>query len=263
MPGVTSGAINTVSVQAAEFIQDSLEDLGYLADGAVPTPSDFTACIRKMNFFLKRFPSGGPFLWMRDTLAIPMQANVTQYTVGPAGSGATFIAYRPIKAFPGCVARTLINGIAYDTTLTQLSRIEYEGTASKSASGVINSWYYDPQMAGQPGATASYDPTLSYGIFYFYVTPADATYTAIVDVQRPLQEVIAQTNVLDIPLDIYEDFSACLTGSLVYKYQVPTQKRKDLRQDAKDAWERLKDWGATEDVPVTFVPDPQMQMYNP
>ncbi len=262
MTGPTSGAINTVSVQAQEFILDSLQDIGYLADGAVPTTNDYTDCIRKLNFLLKRLPTGGPLLWTRDTLQIPLQANVYQYTVGPTGSGATIIAYRPLKAFDGCFARTIISGQPYDTSLQMLSRIEYMQTAGKTQAGVINSWYYDPQMAGQPGATAAYDPTLSYGLFYFYVAPADTTYTAFVEVQRPLQEITIQTQTLDIPMEQYHSFQACFMGDLLNKYQVPASRRRDLKQDAKEAWEKLQDWGATEPAPITFVPDPQMMPYN-
>jgi len=259
---VTSGEINTVTVQAQEFILDALQDIGYLADGAVPTTNDLTDCMRKLNFLLKKLPTGGPILSTRDTLQIPMQPNKNQYSVGPPGSGADLIAYRPLRAYEGCYARTIISGIPYDTQLSMLSRLEYQQTASKTAAGVINSWYYDPQMAGQPGSTAAYQPALSVGFFYFYVQPADATYTAFVEVQRPLQEITAWTQAVDIQMECYDWLSQCLVGSLLNKYQVPNPRRSELKKDAKDAWEELKNWTATEPAPITFVPDPQMLMYN-
>jgi len=264
MGSLTSGAINTISVPVSEFILDALQDLRVLGDGASPTQNDLTDATRKFNFLLHELPAGNTLLWTRDTLEIPTQANVTQYTVGPAGSGATITAYRPLRAFTGCFARTTQAGSTFDVTLQLLSRVEWMQTSSKNVPGTVNSLYYDPQMSGQPGGGVNtYDPALSYGIFYFYVTPANAIYTIFVEVQRPLQDIVAPVNVIDLPMEWYGSVSKMLAASIADKYEIPEPRIMRIKKEAEMAHDKLMNWGATEQgVPVTFVLDPTMQMYR-
>jgi hypothetical protein len=263
----TSGVINTVSIQISELIIDALQDLRVLGDGAVPTQNDQTDAMRKLNFILKKLPTNGSLLWSRDLLTIPLVANENIYSIGPAGGSPppSIVAYRPLRAYEGCFVRySLSNGQSYDTQLRMLSRLEYQQISNKQATGVINSWYYDPQMAGLPqiGATSAYDPTQSQGFFYFYVTPSDATRTAYVEVQRPLQEVTAITNTLDLPLEWYGPLSKKLSAEIADKYEIPEQRIARLKAEAKEEWKEILDWGATEQAPVYFIPDPILSIGN-
>ncbi len=267
MAAPTSGVINTVSIQISELITDALQDLRVLGDGGVPTQNDQTDAIRKLNFILKKLPTSGSLLWSRDQLAIPLQANQSIYIIGPAGGSPppSVVSYRPLRAYEGCFVRyTLSSGQSYDTQLRMLSRLEYQQISNKQAPGVINSWYYDPQMSGLPqtGPAAAYDPTQSQGFFYFYVTPADATRTAYVEVQRPLQEVVAITNTLDLPMEWYGPLSKKLAADIADKYEIPEQRIGRLKAEAKEEWKEIIDWGATEQAPVYFIPDPILSIGN-
>src|SRR5208282_4814569 len=244
------------SVQVSEFIIDALQDLRVLGDGATPTQNDQTDAMRKLNFILKKLPTEGSVLWSRDQLVIPMVANQTVYTVGPPGSGANVIAYRPLRAYDGCFQRYTSGGQNYDTSLRMLSRLEYQQISNKGVPGIINSWYYDPQMAGTPGSTGAYDPSLAVGFFYFYVTAQDNTRTAYVEVQRSLQEIVAITNVLDVPMEWYGAISKRLAADIADKYEIPDARIVRVKQEAKEMWKEIMDWGATEQAPMYFIPDP-------
>lgn len=256
----TSGSINQVIVPASEIIKDALQDLRVVQDGVAPTPGDTTDAIRKLNFLLKKWATKGLMLWTLDTLIIPMQAAKTFYTIGPVGADVT--SYRPLRALDGTFARQVTGGQNLDTPLTLLSRQDYMSLGNKGSSGVINSFYYDPQMSttalGVSAPSTAYNPANSVGVFYFYVTPSDTTRTAYVQVQRPIQEITTDTQTFDLPLEWYEALTKNLAASLSDKYEIPEQRLMRLKQEAKFLLEEIADWGATEQAPITFQPDYQM-----
>lgn len=258
----TSGSINQVTVPASEFILDALQDLRVIQDGATPTTGDITDAIRKINFILKKLATKGLFLWTLDTLVIPMVASKTSYTIGPVG--ADFTSYRPLRALDGSFARQVSGGQNLDTPLQLLSRMDYMNLGNKGSTGTINSFYYDPQMSTTAGGVSqpstAYNPANSVGIVYVYVTPSDTTRTLYLQVQRPIQEVTSATQVLDMPVEWYEGLTKVLGASLTDKYEVPEQRLVRIKQEAKMVWDEIADWGATEQAPVTFQPDYQMNV---
>jgi hypothetical protein len=258
----TSGSINQVTVPASEIILDALQDLRVVQDGASPTTGDTTDAIRKLNFLLKKWATKGLMLWTLDTLVIPMVASKTFYTIGPAG--ADFISYRPLRALDGTYARQTSGGQNLDTPLQLLSRMDYMNLGNKGSTGVINSFYYDPQMSTTVGGVSqpstAYNPANSVGIVYVYVTPSDTTRTLYLQVQRPIQEITTGTQTFDLPLEWYEALTKNLGAELADKYEVPENRLMRIKQEAKFLLDEIVDWGATEQAPVTFQPDYQMNM---
>jgi hypothetical protein len=258
----TSGLINSVTVPASEMIQDALQDLRVIQDGASPTTGDTTDAIRKINFLLKKWATKGLMLWTLDTLIIPMGATKSFYTVGPVGADIT--SYRPLRALNGTFARQVSGGQNLDTQLTLLSRQEYMTLGNKGSQGVINAFYYDPQMSttalGVSAPSTAYNPANSVGVFYFYVTPSDTTRTAYCQVQRPIQEITSGAQTFDLPLEWYEALTKNLAAALADKYEVPEARLIRIKQEAKMMLDEIADWGATEQAPVTFQPDYQMSV---
>lgn len=248
----TSGAINTQTVSALTIITDALEDLRVILDGASPTAGDITKGLRKINFILKKWAVKGALLWCRDTIQVPLVNGQFKYTVGP---GADVNSYRPLRGFDTSFIRqtcgvTTLN----DIPMTLLSRKEYMQMSQKGVLGTPNSWYYDPQMAQSP--FQAYDPHAdAWGWLYVWTAPSDNTQTFFFDVQRPIQDVTQQTDLIDIPIEWYDTMSLTCKDAMADAFEVPEQRLLRIRKEAKEAVEELSDWGATEQAPITFQPD--------
>jgi hypothetical protein len=246
----TSGQINQVTVSALTFITDALEDLRVLPDGGTPTTGDITKGLRKLNFLVKQLAIEGMLLWVRDQIQIPEIMNKFRYTIGPSGDVVT---YRPLRALPGAFIRDTCDSPATDVPLNLLSRLEYLQMSQKGATGVTNSFYYDPQMA--PSPFTAYDPSQSNGVLYVWTAPADSTRTIFLDVHRPVQDITDDTQGLDIPLEWYNAVSLNLGAMMADAYEIPEPRIQRKKMEAMKAMKDLADWGAQEQAPMSFQPD--------
>ncbi len=250
---VTSGTINTVTISRDTFIQDALEDLRVLLDGTAPNTNDITKGSRKLNFLLKKLAPMGLMLWLRDIILVPMVTNQFVYTIGPGGNVDT---YRPLRALEGTFIRETCGVNApIDIPMNLLSRLDYERMSNKSSVGTPNSFYYDPQMAPSPFST--YDPALSKGVLYIWVAPSDATRTVYLEVQRPVQDVTSANQLLDIPLEWYTALSKSLAAEMADSNEIPEARITRVKGEARQALEEMADWGAQEQAPLRFEPDPR------
>lgn len=251
----TSGQINTVTVSALTFITDALEDLRVLLDGASPTAGDITKGLRKMNYALKKWAIKGALLWCRDTIQIPLMTNIYRYTIGP---GADVNTYRPLRAFDTSFFRvTCGTNSPNDIIATLLSRKEYFWMSYKGTVATPTSFYFDAQMS-PAGPFDAYDPANAWAVVYVWAAPPDMTRELFLDVQRPIQDVTSQSDLIDIPLEWYDTVSLDLKAAMADAFEVPEQRIMRIKKEAKDALEELADWGATEQAPVQFQPDWRM-----
>lgn len=249
---VTSGKINTITVTRDTMIVDALEDLRVLLDGGNPSAGDITAGARKLNFLIKKWAIKGLLLWCRDTIQIPLVTNKFRYTIGPTGDVVT---YRPLRVleYGSFIRQTCGNTFPPDIPLTLLSRREYMELSQKSMTGTPNSHYYDPQMA--PSPLQSYDPALANGVWYCWTAPVDLTQTAFIEVQRPIQDMTSGAESFDLPLEWYEAISKNLSAALSDKYEIPEQRLRRIKEEAKEAIDEIADWGSQEVAPISFQPD--------
>lgn len=250
----TSGSYNTVIVTRDQIILDALQDLR-VVDATVTTPSanDVTVGALKLNIWLKMVEVKGLFLWLRDTIQIPLITNQFRYTIGPGGDVDT---YRPLRALEGSFIRYTCSGSCPpDVQLILISRLEYMQYTMKCAQGVPNSFYYDPQMG-----LDSYDPAVSKGVLYIWPSPTDLTRTIYLEVQRPIQDVLASGGAFDLPTEWYNALTTGLAYQLADKYEIPEDRIARLQRKADDALEYISNWGAQEYAPMFFQPDYQFTM---
>lgn len=249
----TSGSVNTVVVTRDQLITDALTDMGVYGYPDTIPAADITGAALKLNFCIKKWATKGLLQWCRDTISIPMQANKFVYTIGPVGADVT--SYRPLRAMEGTFIRQVVGTTNIDTPLIILSRLEYQQETNKGVGGVPNSVYYQPTMGG---GTSAYNPANSPGTLSVFVSPLDATRTVFLEVQRPIQDVLAAGDAFDFPLEWYEAITKGLAAALVGKYEVPLDRRRMIKDEAKEALDEIVDWSATEEAPFWFAPDPQM-----
>lgn len=250
---VTTGVINTVVITRDQLIADALQDLRQFGTVDTIPAADITKAAMKMNMMIKKWSTKGLLQWCRDTLVIPMQVGKQSYTIGP--SGADFTSYRPLRALEGSFIRVVTGGIPFDTPLTLMSRVEYQQLGNKASLGVMNSYYYQPTMGG--GLTA-YNPANSPGTLYVYTTAQDTTRTIYLEVQRPIQDVLASGDALDFPLEWYEAISKNIQAAMADTYEVPEDRLKRIKGEAQALLDEMVDYSATEDAPFWFQPDTMM-----
>jgi hypothetical protein len=250
----TSGTINTITVTGTQIITDALQDLRVIMDGASPTAGDLTKGNLKLNMLIKEWAIQGALLWCRDTIQIPLVTNQYIYTIGPTGNVVT---YRPLRAFDTSFFRVTC-GVQSpnDIIATMLSRKEYEQMSYKGSVATPTSFYYDPQMA--PSPFAAYNPANANGVLYVWQAPPDMTRTLFLDVQRPIQDIVSNSDSFDLPLEWYHCLTLSLGAAMADAYEIPEPRIQRLKKEAAMKLEMIADWGATEQAPVSFQPDWRM-----
>ena len=248
---ITTGSYNTVVVTRDQLITDALQDLRQFGPADTVPPADITAAALKLNFCIKKWQTKGLLQWCRDIVTVPLQANKSSYTIGPSGADVT--SYRPLRVNEGSYIRYTAGGQNFDTPLQVVSRKEYEQFGNKLSNGVVNSVYYQPTMG-----SGGYNPANSPGTLYVYVTASDTTRTLYLDVQRPIQDVLAAGDALDFPTEWYEAVVKGLAAAMADKYEVPEDRIKRIKAEAKQALDEINDYSSTEEAPFWFQPDFQM-----
>ena len=120
-----------------DVINAALRSIGKLGQVQTATPEDFTNCSQALNLMIKAWMNRGPTLWKIEMIEIPLIANVIQYAVGPSATGPGAVVMNlPIKFLDqGNYVRN--NDEDFDTTITMLSRIEYNMLGNKSNDGTV------------------------------------------------------------------------------------------------------------------------------
>jgi hypothetical protein len=248
----TSGSINTIIITRDQLITEALQDIRQFGTVDTIPAADMTKAALKLNMLIKKWQTKGLLQWCRDTLVIPMQVGKISYTIGPVG--ADFTSYRPLRAVEGSFLRIITGGQPFDTPLTMMSRVEYQQLGNKAALGVMNCFYYQPTMGG----ASAYNPANSPGTLYVYTTAQDTTRTIYLEVQRPIQDVLAANDALDFPVEWYEAIVKSIGAAMGDVYEIPEQRLIRIKQEAKALVDEITDYSATEDAPFWFQPDTMM-----
>jgi hypothetical protein len=171
---------------------------------------------------------------------------LTVALTGAASDGnAVFVAaastlVRPLKILS---ARThnLTSGI--DTPLEEMDRLEYQEMPNKTASGSINSFYYDRRGGA--------DQT---GLLYLWTAPADATEAVKMTVARPIQDFTVAGDDADIPQEWLRAIEWGLADELAEEYDVPEPKRTRIERRAAQYLAEAN-WWERELLSIQFVPE--------
>jgi hypothetical protein len=201
----------------------------YGQDDVIPA-GDITNVALALNVLCKQLATEGLPLWCVKDYSLPMVANQSTYNLSTLTTNTL-----PLRILDLYIRDATAN----DTTLTMVSRYDYDTLGQKASSGVPNQAYYDPQLSG--------------GLLTLFNVPADATRTLHVVVQRQIQDVNLSTDNVDFPQEAYRFLKFCLADDISLEYQCPKDVRDDLAIKAK----LLKDQffaSVQEQVSVMFTP---------
>ena len=227
----------TYSINLNQLIFASFRLLGVFNDDLPPPQTDITNATQTLNLMIKQWMSDGYPLWCVQDMVIPITANTQSYTIGPTG---TFIGNRPLRVVD---ARLNYVATGLDVPLQKLSRQEYNMLGNKTLPGVINSYYYDPQLTN--------------GVLYTYLESDTATMPGnniILTVQRPIDDMINPSDNFDFPIESLNALKWGLADEMLSDYDVPPVKADRVTAKAMMYKEKILDW-SQEDASTFFTVD--------
>lgn len=205
----TSGTYG-FSVSRDDLIGAALRLTGAFGDGDTIPSSDISNCAQALNILAKELATDGLPLWCVQDIAVPMVAGDGAYDLS-AASGTPL----PLRILDAYIRSATGN----DVHLTSTSRYDYNTLGQKSAQGVPNQYFYDPQLGA--------------GMLYLYNVPADATSTVHVVIQRQVQDFNLATDTPDFPQEAFRLLKWCLADEIALEYQAPADIRGEIALKSK------------------------------
>ncbi len=140
-------------------------------------------------------------------------------------------------------ARKLYSSVAdegYEIPFDPISRTEYESLPNKTVQGKIIETYYDPQLVA--------------GLLYVWPTADTPGDKLILTMDRPIQDVLSDTDTFDAPQEALDAIAYCLALQLEPEYPLDGEAFKKLSAVAIAKKMKLLSYNR-ENVPTQFQPD--------
>lgn len=238
---MTTSNTATFTVGRDDIIKASMRSLKVIGVGETPVPEDYTNCAFALNLLLKSLDAEGYLIWLYQTLAVPLSAGKTSYTI--AESGADVLNYRPVRVAAGWLSDS--SSPVNDVPMILLSRQQFDQLTPKVLSGTPNSIYYDPQLTA--------------GVLYPWPQPTGTTYTAKLLIQRPVQDIdsaATSSQNFDLSQEWFLPLRWILADEVSSEYEVDLNTQKMVSSRATFWRNKMADF-SREEASVQFQPDPQ------
>lgn len=241
---------SSYSITRDQIIASALRKLGVLEIGATPDADTVTNASMALNLIIKQLSTEGLKLWKNAEIVVPLVTNKTTYILGGSTSVTMYdslsptvpITDRPLKAIQGFY-RNLQTTPYIDVPVMLVSKQEYNALGSKFSTGSTNTVFYDPKVTN--------------GILYVYLTPDSNTSTNMqlhLVVQLPLNDLSAAGDIPDFPNEWMNCLVWNLTDQLALEYGVPMNSRQEIMARALLYRTQLDDWDV-ESSSTFFQPD--------
>ena len=208
------------SVDRDTLIKDSMRLAGIIGTGETPTAAEITDSSRTLNMMLKAWMVDGLKVWLRKTQSITLTAAKASYTLGPSGADVTMP--RPERI----LFISLEDSSGEEILLFPMTREEYESLGNKTSSGQSSQFHYHPSITS--------------GTLYLWPVPDSttaSTYTAELVYHKPIDDLDASTDDIEIPPHWMEAAKYGLAKRLAPEYGVSIDERRLLFRDAQAAYE--------------------------
>lgn len=242
----TSGT-TSFSVTRNDIISASLRLLGVLEEGATPSPTAIENASLVLNMMIKDWMTDGIKLWTTTEITLPLVANKTSYTLGPA-VGNDLVTNKPLRLIQAFLRNTSVSPYI-DMPMTLISEQEYNILGSKFSEGAVNSVYYKPYVVN--------------GIVKVFLTPNSSTATTYelhLNVQRPIEDITGANQTFDFPSEWYQSLRWGLAAELASEYGLTTERISAIISRSNSYKDRLAAWD-TEYNSTFFQPDVRMNQH--
>lgn len=239
--GTTSFTVTRDSI-----IEASMRGLSVLEEGGQPSATAVQNASMSLNLIIKNWQKDGIKLWTISEIALPLQANKTVYTIGPASTSSDVISDKPLKVIQSFLRNTQSTP-DIDIPMQVISRQEYNTLGSKFSTGLVNSIFYTPSVSN--------------GSVSVFLTPDLSTatnYVLYMTVQRSIMDMVKPSDNFDFPAEWFLALKWALMAELSSDYDKTMQERAYYDVKALMLKKELED-ADIEDVSVRFVPDMRMQ----
>lgn len=210
----TSGSI-TYNPARDVIVNRALRLIGAYSSNDSATAAQKADAYDVLNAMLKSWQVEG-FSWIRAFATLTLVQAQNSYDLGTATtdgfvySGTANKAARPIKIFG--VTRRSTSGS--EISVMPISRSDYMVIPNKTTQGKVNQYYYDPQ--------------LSMGKLYVWPTPDASLDVLVLDIDRPIQDVLSDTDTMDFPQEWIEVIAYGLASKLAPEYGLSIQEQQFL-----------------------------------
>jgi hypothetical protein len=226
----TSGSTN-FALNANQLIDKAFHRLGKASEGEAMSARMYEDGRSSLNLILKSKLSTSDRLFLRTERSLTLIASTAGYVLTP----------KPLRILS--VHRRDSNN--HDIPMNELSRQEYSDLPNKTAdSSVPVSWYFDPQTTT--------------GTLYVWPSPdtnAASDYTLQITYSRPIEDMDASTDSLDMPQEWLDPIIWMLADDLETEYPVNDARLAGkIERKAAEAKQMLDYWD-TETTSLFMLPD--------
>jgi len=202
----------------------------YASTGS-PSPEQMSDAIESLNMLLKSWQVEG-FLWLKEFATLQCVSGQAKYNL-PGAETTYDVSGLPIDRptrITNLTRRTTAGGtdIPMDDTGATISRSEYSELPNKTAAGVPLKAFYDPQLAT--------------GALYLWPVPNSNTIQVKFTCDRPIQDMIADTDTFDVPQEQVRRIAYALALEIAPEYALPSGVYDRLNQKYKEIREALSDY---------------------
>ena len=232
----TSGSTD-FTVSRDDIIKRALRLCGVLAQGESPSTDQVNEANVALNSLVKALQADGMPLWAIKQYSVPLTTAVKDYTIGV---GQTINTPKPLKVFQAWNHNTTSN---VDIPMRILSRQEYNILGNKTTSGNPIQVFYEPLN--------------DYGVLHVFPVPTaneQANNTITIVYQRPFEDFDAANDTPDFPSEWYDAITYQLAARLAGEYQISTEVRKTLLQEAAIIKQEALNFGL-EEASMYFMRD--------
>lgn len=212
---MTTSSSTNFSVSREDIINRALRLIGVLAQGETATTEQITEANIALNSLVKAWQADGMSLWAIKQYSVPLTAGTSTYNIGV---GQTINTPKPLKVIQAFNHNTTSN---VDIPMRIITRQEYNILGNKTSSGNPIQCFYEP--------------LIDYGVLHVFPVPSTAEQSAntiTIVYQRPYEDFDASADTPDFPQEWYDAVTYGLASRLAGEYQISTEVRKTLMQEA-------------------------------
>jgi len=200
----------------------------------VTNATGFTA-----GYYVGVMQDDGDIFWTTVASVAGTTINLTNALTDDVSSAATVYVYQTKITRPEAITSARRRDSSdYDTPLNELARSDYFNLSQKKVTGMPTQFYYDKQ--------------LSYGTFYLYQAPDDATNTIKFTFQKMFFDFTTGNDNPDFPIEWAETLAFGLASRLTYDYGIDKTKAELIKRTADEMLRNLK--GYDREDSIYFVP---------
>lgn len=219
-------------------IRRALRIVGAYQANSLPKPEQVTDAQEVLNMMLKAWQVDG-LLWLREFITIDLVQGQVSYLIGPNSTDTVLDeAGNPFTERPFRVISATRKTGTSEVTLTLLTRQEYTELSNKTTQSTVVNIYYDAQLTD--------------GKLYVWPVSANSTDQLVLTVERGIEDIVADTNNFDLPVEWMEAVSYGLAYRIAPEYGIRGTERDQLGKEAASSKENMLT-SSKEFVPVVFI----------